>query len=166
MRCLPCVFGIPNGGTNELLGGYSGIRNVQDMQVARYPPHKRESDLLHGVRVLWVQAICLCYQDGFPSASRSEKKGSGLIIISPPLFFFRVPLLARCPGKPDQLRLLNSLYSVVQQVASSNEERLERLYSNPLHSDGRSRARFPAITTRLHIERVCYKFGVFPHCSW
>jgi translation initiation factor 2 beta subunit (eIF-2beta)/eIF-5 len=69
----------------ELLGGYSGIRNVQNVQVARYPSHKGESDLLHGVRVLWVQAVRLCYQDGLPSTSWSEKEGSSVIIISLPL---------------------------------------------------------------------------------
>ena len=93
----PLFFSDSNSGTNELSGGYSGIRNVQDMQVARHPPHKRESDLLHGVRVLWLQAIRLCYQDRFPSASRSEKEGPGLMFIYLPLVF-RLPLLAHCRG--------------------------------------------------------------------
>lgn len=68
-----------------LMGGYSGIRNLQDVQVARYTPHKGESNLLHGVRVLWVQAVRLCHQDGFPSASWSEKEGPSVTIIYLPL---------------------------------------------------------------------------------
>ena len=84
---------------------------MQDVQVPRYPPHKGESDLFHGLRVLWVQAIRLCYQDGFPSAGWSEKKGSSVMIIFP------VSLLARCHGMPDRLRLPDSLSSAVQSIA-------------------------------------------------
>ena len=68
----------------------SGVRNVQDMQVTRYSPHKGESYLLYGVRVVWVQAVRLCYQDGLPSPGRSEKEDSNIMIISLSCIFTRL----------------------------------------------------------------------------
>ena len=121
----PLCFRIPIGGTNELSGGYSGIRNVQDMQVAGYSPHKRESHLLHGVRVLWVQAIRLCYQDRFPSASRSEKEGPSLIIISLPLIF-SCSFTRSLSWHARSIEIAGFSILGFTNLASSNEDRLER----------------------------------------
>jgi len=129
---------IPFGGTNGLLGGYSGIRNMQDVQVARYSSHKGESDLLHGVRVLWVQAVRLCYQDGLPSASWSEKEGPSVIIILCH-WFLCVPLLAHRHG-------MDSPYLIAQWSTSPNEDTLRGgivLSINTVQLDGGGQSPIP-----------------------
>jgi len=42
---------------------------MQDMQVARHSPDKGKPYLLHGLRVLWLSAVCQCRQDRVPGPS-------------------------------------------------------------------------------------------------
>jgi hypothetical protein len=42
---------------------------MQDMQVARHPPDKGKPYFFHGLRVLWLSAVCECRQDGVPGPS-------------------------------------------------------------------------------------------------
>ena len=47
---------------------------MQDLQVARHPPHQGKPYLLHVLRILRFKAIRQPYQDRFPSTSRKEKQ--------------------------------------------------------------------------------------------
>lgn len=104
------------------------------MQVTRYPPHEGESYLLHGVRVMWVQAVRLCYQNRLPSPGRSEKENANIIIISRPTFC--VPLLAYYRGMPIRFRFHHA------QPHNSEDDHLERRYSSSVinvHESGRDK---------------------------
>lgn len=82
------AFSLPSIPLRVLIAAdISGIRDVQDVQVTRYPPHEGESYLLYGVRVVWVEAVCLCHQDGLPGPGWSEKESSDMIILFLCLFF-------------------------------------------------------------------------------
>lgn len=52
----------------------SGIRHMQNMQIARHPSYQRKPYLLYGLRVLWVKAFRKRDQDWFPSTSRKEEQ--------------------------------------------------------------------------------------------
>jgi hypothetical protein len=58
----------------------SRIRDLQNLQITRHSSYKREPNLLHGLRIMWEQAICQPDQDWLPGASREEnKEQDGLI---------------------------------------------------------------------------------------
>ena len=47
----------------------SGVRHMQNMQVARHSPNKGKPYLFHGLRVLWLSAVGERRQDWIPSPS-------------------------------------------------------------------------------------------------
>ena len=58
----------------------SRIRDLQNLQITRHSSYKREPNLLHGLRIMWEQAICQPDQDWLPGASGEEnKEQDGLI---------------------------------------------------------------------------------------
>ena len=53
---------------------HSGIRDLQNVQVARHPPHEGDPYLLHDMRVVRVPTIRQRHQEWFPGPGHQEEQ--------------------------------------------------------------------------------------------
>jgi hypothetical protein len=55
---------------------------MQDVQVARHAPNQGKPYLFHGLRVLWLSAVCQCREDRVPGPSRQTQQKQNRIGVS------------------------------------------------------------------------------------
>lgn len=70
----------------------SGVRDMQDVQIARHAADEREPNILHVVRVLWVKAVCERDQERIPGPGRKEEQEQDRVVellASAPLLVYK-----------------------------------------------------------------------------